>query len=380
MIISGKQGNKLLNRVMVGWIMVGCLALLGWPTLGQTADKGAYQEMADLGLKVSEKALKHIEKAEGEALLVITNAGYVRLQGKDTSPMLDGLQKGTGVSLGRGNLLIVHESPHRPFFVFIYNAQSDKAWYMEIPNQRQGLGAGISETLQATQETLEEGFLARQLQEGKIEQWAKEKRFGGNAYRLSIITRIWKIGPSPELRHSFLFHDHLCPGVTSGYYLAKFIQKHFPLGPGESYFMIASPVWCKDDALQLILNTTPGKRSFAVIPLTDADKACLADETKEAAGMIIRYHRQEKKGTGAVLGFSWDKLRNDAGWKEGQKASAADNLRLTQWMIEKEGDFEKYVRVIKTFKLPEGGGPEEWVRPGVNPWVKAELWKCPKNP
>jgi formylmethanofuran dehydrogenase subunit E-like metal-binding protein len=380
MILFYHRGNSGKRKVLIGWVLVVWLAALGWPTLAQTAEKGTYTEMAGFGLKSSEKALKQIGRAEGEALLVITNAGYVRLQGQDTSPMLDGLQKGTGVSLGRGNLLIVHESPHKPFFVFIYNAQSDKAWYMEIPNQGQGSGTAISETLQATRETLEEGFLAHQLQEGQIEQWAKEKRFGGNAYRLSMITRIWKIRPSPELRHSFLFHDHLCPGVTSGYYLAKFIQKHFPLGPGESYFMIASPVWCKDDALQMILNATPGKRSFAVIPFNDADKACLADEAKEAAGMIIRYHRQTKKGTGAVLGFSWDKLRNDAGWKEGRKASAADNLRLAQWMIEKEGDFEKYVRVIKTFALPEGYGPEEWVRPGVNPWVKAELWKCPKNP
>lgn len=356
--------------------MIVILILTAGLSFGQPLPT-SYPEMFALGLSAAEKASGRTGKAAPEMMLVITNAGYVRLQGKETAPLLDGLQQVIGVSPGKGNLLVLHEAPYKPLFVFCYNAKTDKAAYLEFSVKGT---AGGAENISLTKETEEEAFLVRQAQTGKVEEWGKEKKFGGNEYRLSMITRVWRTGLSQELRNALLFHDHLCPGVTSGYYLARFILKHFPLAPGESYLMIASPVWCKDDALQVILNTTAGKRSFAVIPLAEADKACLAEEAKEAAGIIIRYHRQEKKGAAAVLGFSWDKLRAELGWPATQKPSAADNLKLAQGMIERAGDFEKYVKVIKTTPLTDGSGPEEWVRPGVNPWAKAGLWKCPKNP
>jgi len=85
--------------------------------------------------------------------------------------------------------------------------------------------------------------------------------------------------------------------------------------------------------------------------------------------------RKERKGSGIALGFSWDKLRRDAGFTEDQKPSVTDNLKLTQWMIEHEEEYRNYIRVIKEIPLEDGLAPEDFARPGVNPWLKAGLWK-----
>ncbi len=227
-------------------------------------------------------------------------------------------------------------------------------------------------------DAFEKEFLSLSKKLETLEHKVKDRVFGGNEMRLYMITWLWNRGISMELRNAILFHDHFCPGVTSGYYIAKYLLNEFPVSKGESYYIIASPPYCKDDALQAILNATVGKRSMAVIPLTESDTACLSAEAKDAAGLYFRYNRKEKKGNGIVLGFSWDRLRSDAGFKEGQKPSLIDNLRLAQWMIEHEDEYRSYLRVIKEIPLEGGLAPEDFARPGVNPWLKIGPWqeKC----
>jgi len=54
--------------------------------------------------------------------------------------------------------------------------------------------------------------------------------------------------------------------------MAHFILKHYPLNKDQRYTIIASPVWCKEDALQVVLDCTPGKRGLVVTPLSEAQK------------------------------------------------------------------------------------------------------------
>jgi formylmethanofuran dehydrogenase subunit E-like metal-binding protein len=229
-------------------------------------------------------------------------------------------------------------------------------------------------------EAFEKEFLSLSKKPESFEQKVKDKIFGGNESRLFMMTWLWNRGISMELRNAILFHDHFCPGVTSGYYIGKYLCNEFPVLKGESYYIIASPVYCKDDALQAILNTTVGKRSMAVIPLSESDTDCLSAEAKGAAGLYFRYNRKEKKGNGIALGFLWDKLRSDAGFTAGQKPSLTDNLKLTQWMIEHADEYKSYIRVIKEIPLEGGLAPEDFARPGVNPWLKAGLWKVQNSP
>lgn len=336
----------------------------------------AYEDVFALGVKAADRAVTRMGSLQRDKILVVSNAGSVRIGGADSSPVLDAFVKVIGVTQGRGNLLAIHDAPDRPLFFFFYSSAGDYALYIELQGSMGKEQPRKLTDVSFSVEAFEEGFLSLSKNPETLEQKVKDKVFGGNEFRLSMITWIWRKGVSMELRNAILFHDHFCPGVTSGYYIAKYLFNDFPISKGESYYIIASPAYCKDDALQAILNTTVGKRSMAVIPLSESDTACLSAEAKDTAGLYFRYNRKEKKGKGVVLGFSWDKLRKDASLTEGQKPSLTDTIKLTQWMIEHEEDYKSYIRVIKEIPLEGGLTPEDFARPSVNPWLKAGLWKC----
>jgi len=228
-------------------------------------------------------------------------------------------------------------------------------------------------------ERYESNFLGLIGQTDAFDKLSKEKLMGGNEFRLLMITSLWVKGIPMEMRNSISFHDHFCPGVTSGFYIVEFLNNDFPLAKDESYYVIASPQWCKDDAIQTILNTTAGKRSLAVIPLNDADKKCLSEQAKNAAGIYFKHNRTQKTSTGVVLAFDWDKIRTDAGIKPAQqKTPTAETVRLAGFMFENLKNYKKYVTVIKGLSLKDGETPEDYARVGVNPWKKLGLWneKC----
>jgi len=84
-----------------------------------------------------------------------------------------------------------------------------------------------------------------------------EKVFGGFEFGIVTIANVAAKGAPYDFIKTALFHDHICPGVTSGYLLASYLKKELPLrSPTESYYILAVPPWCKDDALAVLLNTT----------------------------------------------------------------------------------------------------------------------------
>ena len=99
------------------------------------------------------------------------------------------------------------------------------------------------------------------------------------------------------------FHDHLCPGVTSGLFLAKYVEEKLPINniTAESYKVIACPNWCKDDLLQMRWDATPGKSGMFVMALTDAEKKAVPN----IAGIYIRWNDTAKSGDALALGFNW---------------------------------------------------------------------------
>ena len=145
---------------------------------------------------------------------------------------------------------------------------------------------------------------------------------------------------------------------------------------GQSYYIISSPPWCKDDALQVMLNTTVGKQTMAVLPLSAADTAKLNPEAQDATGIYFRYDSNAKTGQGVVLGFDWDKLYQDSGVSG--NGFSWEYLRLDQFMSVHAQDCLKYVHIIKKFDLDPGTAPSDYARPGVNPWIKLGLWQTGK--
>lgn len=89
------------------------------------------------------------------------------------------------------------------------------------------------------------------------------------------------------------FHNHLCAGIASGYMIVRFIMSKYPLRKGESYKWVASPVFCKEDAIQVLLDVTAGKKSLYVEGLTESQKESLKFEN--TAGVLVVWNKKESK-------------------------------------------------------------------------------------
>jgi len=47
----------------------------------------------------------------------------------------------------------------------------------------------------------------------------------------------------------FLFHNHVCPGVQSGFFIIEYALENHPLTEGQKYLWFGISIYCKDDAL-----------------------------------------------------------------------------------------------------------------------------------
>jgi len=266
-------------------------------------------------------------------LCVITDATYVILNGKTTEKYVDVIREETGCTIGKGNLLFVHRRTDYPLKIFIFKKDTKDCFVIRHDGQKtkgKKTNIDIGKTVDSAS-------------------WEKTQTDLGvsDAYSILIIANAWAAG----IPHDFLkcaeFHNHICPGVTSGYCIAKFIQKMYPLKKGESYMYVSCPPWCKDDGIQILMDITPGKRGFFVKQLTDEQKEAL--EKPDVAGIMVIKGEKGRGGKALVLSFNWDKANELSG------AGNLDGLRARLQMItgiipylEKP---ELFVRVLKEYTI-----------------------------
>jgi len=175
--------------------------------------------------------------------------------------------------------------------------------------------------------------------------------------------------PSCAVR-AFEFHDHYCPGVTSGILMALYIKNNFAKEPAGSYFVQSVQPWCKEDALMVILNTTPGKSGYHVSYPTAGDMTSWADKVKNASTIVYRKDPVSGLWDGVVLGYQ--------GGTTGCPSyghSVMDKLCADLWYLKRLDHPEEFIKVLHEFELPEGVTPQSYARPGVDPMVKLGLVK-----
>lgn len=183
-----------------------------------------------------------------------------------------------------------------------------------------------------------------------------DKLLGGNEFSLISIANTWA---EPNCTFDFIqlacFHDHLCPGVTSGYMLAKFVEDKMPIAnvSSESYKVIACPQWCKDDLLQMRWDATPGKSSLFAMALTDTEKSALKSKynRSDVAGIYIRWNDTAMQGDAMVLGFNWTRMYELTGTVNWKGPSWGSKLIMDMRMMEYWNQPEAAVSVLKEFKV-----------------------------
>ena len=232
------------------------------------------------------QAFKTLELKKGDKdLLLLTNAPYVKVDGNFALPYLQIAEELTGCSVGKGNLLFFQRSQTQPLRLLLMRRVDGQAVIISRDN-----ADWISETMNLSPATISTPAF-----------WetAKSYKAGKDMSTLAAIAAVWAKGGPYDFLKSAELHNHICPGLTSGYLIAHYIQNHFPLQEDERYTIVSSPTWCKEDALQVILDATPGKHGMVVKHLSKAQVEKIA--FANPAGMVLVYNGKTKTGKGYAL-------------------------------------------------------------------------------
>lgn len=276
-------------------------------------------------------AMKEIGRLQGdENMLVLTDAPYVKIDGSSALPLLQGVQKLTGCTVGKGNLLFFQRPQNHPLRFMLMNKTDGKA----VIISKEG-NDWLNESVQLDRQTLSSQAF-----------WdaSKELSAAGDIFALAGIGGAWAMDAPYDYLKVAELHNHLCPGVTSGYLLANYIQKHFTLHKGEKYTVISSPVWCKEDALQVMLDCTPGKRGMVVKPL--AEDVVKQISFANPAGMILVWNAKKKTGKGYALTFDFNILKGYAPEKSPKVAVVLAGLEHIE-------NSDQFITTAASFDLDE---------------------------
>ena len=267
------------------------------------------------------EGLKDLNARKGDAqLCTMTDATYVRVNGKTSEHYVDLIQEETGCTVGKGNLLFFHRPMNYPLKIAIFRRNTKECvviGYDGEQAQAQKYNLGLDAISKP-------GF------------WKEVgSPLAPDAFTIATFGHAWALDAPQDFLKCAEFHNHLCAGIASGYMIARFIMRQYPLQKGESYTWVASPVFCKDDALQILLDVTPGKKSLYVERLTESQKEDLKFENP--AGILVVCNKGENKAKGAVFEFRWDKARRK------------DKLEMVLAMLPYLERPEEFVRVVKEF-------------------------------
>jgi len=269
------------------------------------------------------KGLKDLNAKKGDThLCAMTDATYVRVNGKTSEHYVDLIQEETGCTVGKGNLLFFHRHMNHPLKIAIFRKDTKECVVIGY-NGQQTQTKKYNISLEACSEP---GF------------WKKVgPPLAPDAFTIATFAHAWALGAPQDFLKCAEFHNHLCAGIASGYMMARFIMSKYPLQKGESYTWVASPVFCKDDAMQILLDVTPGKKSLYVEGLTESQKENLKFEN--TAGVLAVWNKKESKGNGVVLEFNWEKARRK------------DKLQMIFGMLPYLERPDEFVRVVKEFEV-----------------------------
>ena len=318
-----------IDRIIATTLLL--LALVPGTALAEGVD------MYQLGADAAEYAMAEMGFERGDAyVLALTNAGYPVINGQTTEACLDAVMDVTGCTPGKGNLLNILSPPWKPLWFGFYDKKTGEAVYMKVNDD--GTGFAVQEMDKIDAETV----LA------DVEGWKP-----GVFDHMLPVVNIWAHEKTPYIfMKAVELHDHLCPGVSSGFLLARYMEKELPIedATNHSYRVIASPNWCKDDYFQMAWDCTPGKSGLFVKKLTADETSALTEKFgTRVAGIFIRWDASSKTGDGLVLGFDFDKateMSNSEGWPRW-----AARLQQDIILMDAADSPETFVSTIKEFSL-----------------------------
>jgi len=282
-------------------------------------------------------------------LSVLTNATYVKLNGRTTETYVDVIGRETGCSVGKGNLLFFQRPAQHPLIVAVFNRETEDCVVIRTDGRK-----GRSVRLQMQREKI-----------SKPDFWQETRGGLSHADMFGIVTILsaWSLKAPHDFLKCAENHGHVCPGLAFGYFMAQTIEKKYPLREGEKYVFIATPNFCGDDAVSLILGVTAGRKNLIVNALKPAQNEEWS--IRKGAGILVKWKERDKSGQGLVLAVDMPRIREQTGFKKplgGPQASAPAAMQLIPYL----SGSKEFVKIVREFP--------------VSPELMQELTSAGKNP
>jgi len=395
----------LLSNIYSGITLAQRLIVKDYPDLKPLVDFIGEENLSVLhlvGFKAADRAMKDLQFSKGSPnVLVLTDAGYVPKIGEyTTEKALDGIMMTSGASRGKANLANLHKPYNASLWFAFFHKKSKDCVYLEVKSEvlksyldkeKTNRGVALRDFMEIKDKKIFTRVAKENIDADRLlsnpEAWQKKmigKVFGENEFSIFTISNLWAMGLPNDFLKIAELHDHICPGLTSGYLIAEYLKKKLPsLAPRYEYTVIAIPPWCKDDALIIIFETNVGHKRLFVKNLTGEQRKRLPNEAKNVANIVIRWERGAKKGDGLVVAFDWDKGFKECGI---EKAWLRDfttyrwwyvRLKMDLWMMDYLNKPEALVTTIKSFTVSSPAEIDKLTSAGVNPLVELGIMSKP---
>lgn len=255
-------------------------------------------QLKQIGIDASLKAINFfkninitIEK-DMSNFYVLTGAGFVRINDTATSMVFDGIEKILGARLSRANLLPVHSALWKDLVIEFYWLNTSDIY------------KSITYSLKYNSTS---GQLQECLQQYNIQDFAL------------------RYDPPYDALVGWLFHNHVCTGSSPGMLLADKIFDELPLGEDESYVLVSTYTYCKDDTLSRLLGVSPGMGNYYNLAYSN-DDVNAGPLWAADSNIIIKWNSKTNTGTATIIRFGYPVL------KEGVDEYA-------EWMRFVKGDY-----------------------------------------
>jgi len=351
----------------------------------------------ELGSALYNKITENLGTIDPANSLILCNAEYLISSGYSLYPVLTPFINAGFHPLY--SLIPVHSPFYSNLWIFAYRDDTHKATYIEVDKEIvdeavRGVIEGRS-VKEAVSDILNRGIvkesiftidLEKMITKGKEDPeavWSalEENTSKTNAFSISTITTMWKHRAPHEVLLAGVLHNHICPGLVSGILMINYLTKMGYIGPNTKIYILASPVWCKDDAFIQLLDATPGKRRMVVKLLTKEEENMLKEKFGADVAGIVFVMMPDKTGKAYIMAFNWDKAcelanieRKMFKGKYWWWTRVVMNLKLLEY-LEKP---EELVSIVKTMEVKGyiGRYPQIYYNAslaGADPYVVTEL-------
>ncbi len=317
---------KIASLLTIALLVILSVASSSYCQLGTFTTK-SFNLLKSLGEVLINYVRDRLDGINSSETLVLTNFKYVVVGNVTLYALMEPLISELGLH-PYINLVPIHTPYYANPWIFIYDRSKGLATYIELSRVR--VKEFISKYLSYPNPTklpskvlkeliLKEGTFKfnplNLIEEGMKDPkgtWLGIVRNTSECSAFSIITvsLVWSLKAPPDLLLAAEFHNHVCPGLLSGYLIYEYLKRHGIVSNGSEVYVIAQPVWCKDDLYAILFDATPGKRRITIKLLPqDEVKELIKELHSDPAGAIIVSTNHKEVNKLVLLTFNFTKVR-----------------------------------------------------------------------